>query len=114
MNFGKEFAIGRVPSVAAAGGAQAHPSVRWDGLPGRRRHPSMTPWALGFIPTVRLGAGAWRNRANTRESGDTDPAKTQIHDAEKGTQEQKENREDTFKKQTVAHTHTVSLSLTEK
>jgi hypothetical protein len=82
------FAIGRVLSVAAAGGAQAHPSVRWDELPGRRSHTSKTPWALGFIPTVRIGAGAWRKLANTKESGDTDQARTQIHGAEKGTQEQ--------------------------
>jgi hypothetical protein len=43
---------------------------------------------LGFIPTVRIGAGAWRKLANTKESGDTDQARTQIHGAEKGTQEQ--------------------------
>jgi hypothetical protein len=34
----------------------------------------MTTWALGFISTVRIGAGAWRKWANTRESGDTDQA----------------------------------------
>lgn len=82
VNIGPKFAIGRVQFVAAAGEAQARPSVRWDGLPGRRSHTSMTPWALGFIPTVRIGAGAWRNQANTRESGDTDQATTHIHIAE--------------------------------
>jgi len=59
----------------------------------------MTPWALGFIPTVRIGAGAWRKRANTRQSGDTDQAKTQIHGAQKGTQEQKEKREELLRKE---------------
>jgi hypothetical protein len=39
---------------------------------------------LGFIPTVRIGVGAWRKAANTRESGGTDQAKTTIHDATYG------------------------------
>jgi hypothetical protein len=60
----------------------------------------MTPWALGLIPTVRIGAGAWRKLANTRESGDTDQANTPIHGAQTTTQEQKEKRKDPFKKQT--------------
>jgi hypothetical protein len=34
---------------------------------------------------VSHGAGAWRKLANTRQSGDTDPASTQIHGAQKGT-----------------------------
>ena len=76
--------IGRVLSVAAAGEARAHPSVRWGGLPGRRSHTSKTQWALGLISTVRIGAGAGRKWAHTRESGDTDQAKTQIHGAQKG------------------------------
>jgi hypothetical protein len=59
----------------------------------------MTPWALGLIPTVRIGAGAWRKLANTRESGDTDQANTPIHDAQKGTQEQKEKRPEAFRKE---------------
>jgi hypothetical protein len=37
-----------------------------------------------LIPTVRIGAGAWRKAANTRESGGTDQAKTTIHDATHG------------------------------
>ena len=101
VNFGEEFAIGRVLSVAAAGAAQAHPSVRWGGLPGRRSHSSKTPWALGLISTVRIGAGAGRKWAHTRESGDTDQAKTQIQDAQKRTQEQKEKREEAFKERTA-------------
>jgi len=35
-------------------------TVRRGGTPGRRSHTSMTPWALGFVPTVRIGAGAWQ------------------------------------------------------
>src|SRR5258706_5760752 len=54
------FAIGRLLSVAAAGRAQAHPSVRRGGASGRRSHSSTTNWALGFVSTVRIGAGAWR------------------------------------------------------
>ena len=84
VNFGKEFAIGRVLPVAAVGEARAHPWVRWGGLPGRRSHTSKTQWALGLISTVRIGAGAWRTLANTRPSGDTDQASTQIHGAQKG------------------------------
>jgi hypothetical protein len=84
VNFAEQFAIGRVLSVAAAGEAQAHPWVRWGGLPGRRSHSSKTYWALGLISTVRIGAGAWRKLANTRQSGDTDQARTQIHGAQKG------------------------------
>ena len=61
----------------------------------------MTQWALSLIPTVRIGAGAWRKLANTTESGDTDQANTPIHGAQKETQEQKEKREDPFKKQTM-------------
>jgi hypothetical protein len=98
MNFVRAFVIGRVLSGAGAGGAQARPSVRWDGLPGRRSHSSMTPWALGLISTVRIGAGAWRMLANTRESGDTDQASTNLHDAQKRTQEQKEKRAEAFNK----------------
>jgi len=75
VNSGKTFAIGRVQSVAAAGGAQAHPSLRGGGLPGRRSHTSKTRWALGLIPTVRIGAGAWRTLANTRPGGGTDQGK---------------------------------------
>jgi hypothetical protein len=37
-----------------------------------------------LIPTVRIGAGAWRKAATTRESGGTDQAKTTIHDATHG------------------------------
>ncbi len=55
----REFAIGRVLSVAAAGEPRVHPSVRWGGSPGRRSHSKTTQWALGWIPTVRIGAGAW-------------------------------------------------------
>src|SRR6266446_5925572 len=84
VNFAEQFAIGRVLSVAAVGEAQAHPWVRWGGLPGRRSHTSKTQWALGLISTVRIGAGAWRTLANTRPSGDTDQAMTQIHGAQKG------------------------------
>src|SRR5664280_2658686 len=68
----RTFAIGRVLSVTGAGGAQARPFVRWDGLPGRRSHTIMTQWALGFDSTVRIGAGARRNSSRTPESGDTD------------------------------------------
>jgi hypothetical protein len=96
VNFGKHFAIGRVLSVGRAGGAQARPSVRWGGLPGRRSHSRTTYWALGLISTVRIGAGAWPNLAITTESGDTDRAKTPIHSRQIRTQEQKENREDAF------------------
>jgi hypothetical protein len=39
---------------------------------------------LGLIPTVRIGAGAWRKAASTRESGGTDQAKTILHDATHG------------------------------
>ena len=84
VNFAERFAIGRVQSVSRAGRAQAQPSVRWDGLPGRRSHTSTTQWALGLISTVRIGAGAWRTLAHTRQSGDTDQAMTQIHGAQKG------------------------------
>ena len=48
-----------------------HPWVRRGGLPGRRSHTSKTKWALGFISTVRIGAGAGRTPV-TQESGDTD------------------------------------------
>ena len=99
VNFAEQFAIGRVLSVAAVGEAQAHPWVRWDGLPGRRSHTSKTQWALGLISTVRIGAGAWRTLANTRPSGDTDQANTQIHGAQKRTQEQKEKRPEAFRKE---------------
>jgi len=71
-------------ALAAVGEAQAHPWVRWGGLPGRRCHSSKTQSALGLISTVRIGAGAWRKLANTRQSGDTDQASTQIHCAQKG------------------------------
>jgi hypothetical protein len=37
-----------------------------------------------LIPTVRIGAGAWRKAASTRESGGTDQAKTTIHDVAYG------------------------------
>src|SRR5688572_11582038 len=87
--------------LAAAGEAQAHPWVRWGGLPGRRTHTSKTQWALGLISTVRIGAGAGRKLAHTRESGDTDQARTQIHGAQKRTQEGKEKREETFKERTA-------------
>ena len=63
----------------------------------------MTQWALGFISTVRIGAGAWRNSANTIESGDTDQAMTQIHDAKQGTMEQQETREDASIRPIVEH-----------
>ena len=55
----RHFAIGRVLSVAAAGEPGVHPSVRWSGSPGRRSHSKTTQWALGWIPTVRIGAAAW-------------------------------------------------------
>ncbi len=55
----RNFAIGRVLSIAAAGEPGVHPSVRWGGSPGRRSHTKTTLWALGRIPTVRIGAGAW-------------------------------------------------------
>jgi hypothetical protein len=93
--------IGRVLSAVRAGEAQAHPCVRWGGLPGRRSHSSKTYWALGLISTVRIGAGAWRKWAHTRESGDTDQAGTQIHSAQKRTQEGKENRAEAFKERTT-------------
>ena len=100
VNFGKQFAIGRVQSVAAAGGGvEPRPSVRWDGLPGRRSHISTTQWALGLISTVRIGAGAWRKSANTKTSGDTDRARTKLHDAPSGTRERKDQREKAFRKQ---------------
>jgi hypothetical protein len=54
-----EFATGRFLPAAGAGGRKPGPSVRRGGAPGRRRHTSMTPWALGLAPTVRIGAGAW-------------------------------------------------------
>jgi len=44
---------------------------------------------LGFIPTVRIGAGAWRKQANTRESGDTDQAQTNLHHAPNGNRNRK-------------------------
>ena len=88
-------------ALAAVGEAQAHPWVRWGGLPGRRSHSSKTRWALGLISTVRIGAGAWRKLANTRQSGDTDQASTQIHGAQKRTQEQKEKRPEAFKERTT-------------
>ena len=84
VNFSQKFAIGPVQSVAAVGEAQARPSVRWGGLPGRRSHSSTTQWALGLIPTVRIGAGAWRKLPHTRQSGDTDQASRQIHSAVEG------------------------------
>lgn len=95
---GQEFAIGRVLSVAAAGQAQAYPSVRWDGLPGRRSHSSKTPWALGLIPTVRIGAGAWRKLANTRPSGDTDQARTDSHGADQRTRNRRKTEKTLLKK----------------
>jgi hypothetical protein len=55
---------------------------------------------LGFIPTVRIGAGAGRTWAHTRESGDTDQAKTNIRGAHNGTEEQKGKREEAFKEGT--------------
>jgi hypothetical protein len=39
---------------------------------------------LGLIPTVRIGAGAWRKAASTIESGGTDQAKTTIDDVTYG------------------------------
>src|SRR5208282_5594536 len=56
-----EFATGRFLPAAGAGGRKPCPSVRRGGTPGRRSHTSMTQWALGFAPTVRIGAGAWRH-----------------------------------------------------
>jgi len=102
VNFAERFAIGRVQSVSRAGRAQAHPSVRWDGLPGRRSHSSMTPWALGLISTVRIGAGAWRKWANTRESGDTDRAESEIHHRPKARRNRKAKREEAFKERQPA------------
>jgi hypothetical protein len=84
VNFAEEFAIGRVLSVAAAGEARAHPWVRWGGLPGRRSHTSKTHGALGLISTVRIGAGAGRKWAHTRESGDTDQARHKFMARKKG------------------------------
>jgi len=112
MNFGEEFAIGRVLSVAAAGEAQAHPSVRWGGFPGRRSHSSKTYGALGLISTVRIGAGAWRKWAHTRQSGDTDQARTQIHGAQKRTQERKEKTEEAFRKGTAGRSQRKKVWLT--
>src|SRR5208282_3294035 len=57
-----EFATGRFLPAAGAGGRKPCPSVRRGGTPGRRSHTSMTPWALAAVPTVRIGAGAWRHR----------------------------------------------------
>jgi hypothetical protein len=37
-----------------------------------------------LIPTVRIGAGAWRKAATTKESGGTDQAKTTVHDVING------------------------------
>ena len=54
-----EFATGWFLPVAGAGRRKPCPSVRRGGTPGRRSHTSMTPWALGLVPTVRIGAGAW-------------------------------------------------------
>src|SRR6266508_2251364 len=48
-----------IGSASAAGEAGVDPSVRWGGSPGRRSHTKRTQWALGWIPTVRIGAGAW-------------------------------------------------------
>ena len=48
-----------IGSASAAGEPRVHPSVRWGGSPGRRSHSKTTQWALGWIPTVRIGAGAW-------------------------------------------------------
>ncbi len=101
VNFGEEFVIGRVLSVAAAGPVQADPLVRWGGLPGRRSHTSKTPWALGLISTVRIGAGAGRKWVHTRPSGDTDRANTPIDGAQKRTQEGKEKREEAFRQGTA-------------
>ena len=56
----RSFAAGRVQSVGAAGELLVHPSVRWGGPPGCRSHTNTTPWALGLISTVRIGAGVWR------------------------------------------------------
>ena len=60
-------------------------------------HIRKTYWALGFISTVRIGAGAWRNPAITQESGDTDQAKTNLHDAE-GNGNRKKNEQTLLKR----------------
>jgi len=52
-----------------------------------------TRWALGFISTVRIGAGAWRKLANTRQSGDTDQAKTQFHHGQRGPEQKGKSAE---------------------
>jgi hypothetical protein len=57
-----EFATGWFLPAAGAGGRKPCPSVRRGGTPGRRSHTSKATWALGPVPTVRIGAGAWRHR----------------------------------------------------
>jgi len=51
-----------------------------------------------LISTVRIGAGAWRKWAHTRQSGDTDQARTQIHGAQNRTQERKEKQKKLLEK----------------
>jgi hypothetical protein len=53
-----------------------------------------------LISTVRIGAGAWRLTATTKESGDTDQAGRERDGARTETQERKEPREEALKKRT--------------
>jgi hypothetical protein len=59
----------------------------------------MTPWAFEFYLNCPdrswCVAPIW---ANTRESGDTDQARTNLPGASQGTMERKEKREDAFNK----------------
>jgi hypothetical protein len=55
---------------------------------------------LGFISTVRIGAGAWRKQANTRESGDTDHAQTNLHDAQQGNRNRKKKEPKLLRRET--------------
>jgi len=47
---------------------------------------------LSFDSTVRIGAGAWRKPANTHESGDTDQARTNLHDVDANRNGKKKER----------------------
>ena len=61
----RQFAIGRLLLVAAAGEPCVHPWVRWGAVPGRRRQASKTQWAVrpgaSRGAPVRIGAGAGRH-----------------------------------------------------
>ena len=68
----KPFATGRVLSVASPGELIVHPSIRWDGPPGRRQSHKNDTLGVGLAPNCPDRSRCGTSRSGTRHGGDTD------------------------------------------